>query len=126
MAIHPLKTTELIRDSYLRYLRTIKPFQDEELRNEFIRAISEQDMLVKGPIVQVALPYKKELAIKELVEEGVLSKRFEKLCSDALPYERQLYTHQVQAIRKAVNGRNLVVSTGTGSGKTEILYNPNP
>ena len=124
MAIHPLKTTELIRESYLRYLRTIKPFQDEELRNEFIHAISEQDMLVKGPIVQVALPYKKEMTIKELVKEGVLSKSFEKLCSHALPYERQLYTHQAQAIRKAVKGRNLVVSTGTGSGKTESFIIP--
>lgn len=124
MAIHPLITTERIRDAYLRYLQTIKPFQDDELRREFARAISEQDMLVKGPIIQVALPYSTEASLHELVNEGLLSPRFSKLCSAALPYERKLFNHQVRAIRKALEGRNLVVSTGTGSGKTETFLIP--
>jgi hypothetical protein len=124
MAIHPLITTKKIRDAYINYLKTIKPFQDEELRNEFAHAIEERDMLVKGPLVQIALPYKKDLSIHQLVDEGVLSNRFSKLCSDALGYDRQLYTHQVKAIRKAVQGQNLVVSTGTGSGKTEAFLIP--
>ncbi len=81
-------------------------------------------MLVKGPLLQIALPYLKDKSIQELVEEGVLSPRFEQLCSDALQYDRPLYAHQVNAIRKAVKGRNLVVSTGTGSGKTETFLIP--
>lgn len=125
MAIHPLITTKKIRDSYINYLKTIKPFQDEELRSEFSNAIEERDMLVKGPLVQIALPYKKGLTIHQLVDEGVLSPRFRNLCSEALPYDRPLYMHQVNAIRKAVRQMNLVVSTGTGSGKTEA-FNPNP
>lgn len=124
MSIHPLKTTELVRDAYLRYLKTIKPFQDEELRREFAQAISKQDMLVKGPLVQIALPYEKDISISDLVDEGVLSLLFRKLCTEALSYDRKLYKHQVTAIRKAVAGRNLVVSTGTGSGKTETFLIP--
>lgn len=124
MAIHPIITTQKIRDSYLDYLKTIKPFQDEELRREFANAIEERDMLVKGPLVQISLPYKKDLSIQDLVVEGVLSPRFKELCSDALSYDRPLYAHQVKAIRKAVKGLNLVVSTGTGSGKTEAFLIP--
>ncbi len=124
MAIHPILTTQKIRDSYLDYLKTIKPFQDEELRREFANAIEERDMLVKGPLVQIALPYKKDLSIQELVAEGVLSPKFKQLCSEALAYDRPLYTHQVNAIRKTVKGQNLVVSTGTGSGKTEAFLIP--
>lgn len=124
MAIHPLETTEKIRSTYINYLKTIKPFQDEGLRKEFAQAIEAQDMLVKGPLLQIALPYKKDLSIHALVDEGVLSPRFEQLCSDALQYDRPLYAHQVKAIRKAVKGRNLVVSTGTGSGKTETFLIP--
>ena len=124
MAIHPLITTQKIREAYINYLKTIKPFQDEELRKEFARAIEERDMLVKGPLIQIALPYKKDLTIHQLVDEGVLSTRFARLCSDALPYDRQLYAHQVKAIRKVVKGQNLVVSTGTGSGKTETFLIP--
>lgn len=124
MAIHPLETTEKIRTTYINYLQTIKPFQDAELGKEFSQAINAQDMLVKGPLLQVAMPYRKDKSIHDLVDEGVLSPRFEQLCSSALDYDRPLYAHQVKAIRKAVEGRNLVVSTGTGSGKTETFLIP--
>ena len=124
MAIHPILTTKNIRDSYINYLKTIKPFQDEDLRKEFAQAIEARDMLVKGPLVQIALPYKKDISIHQLVDEGVLSPRFARLCSNALSYDRLLYTHQVNAIRKAVKGQNIVVSTGTGSGKTEAFLIP--
>lgn len=124
MEINPLSTTTIVRSAYLRYLKTIKPFQDEELRREFARAIETPDMLIKGPLVQIALPYRKDRSIKDLVEENVLAKGFARLCSPALPYERLLYSHQVRAIRKAVQGRNLAVSTGTGSGKTEAFLIP--
>lgn len=124
MEINPLTTTEAVRSAYLRYLKTIKPFQDEELRQEFAQAIESPALLIKGPLVQIALPYRKDCSIKNLVEEGVLAPGFARLCSEALPYERLLYAHQVRAIRKAVKERNIVVSTGTGSGKTEAFLIP--
>ncbi len=124
MAIHPLKTTDHIRETYLRYLKTIKPFQDEGFRDAFAAAIEERNLLVKGPLVEIALPYKKDKSIKDLVQEGVLSSKFADLNSPDLPYDRALYAHQVKAIRKAVSGRNLVVATGTGSGKTETFLVP--
>lgn len=124
MAIHPIITTQAIQQAYINYLKTIKPFQDEDLRKEFARAIEERDMLVKGPLVQIALPYMRDVSIHQLVDEGVLSPRFSELCSEHLPYDRMLYAHQVKAIRKAVKGQHLVVSTGTGSGKTEAFLIP--
>jgi ATP-dependent helicase YprA (DUF1998 family) len=124
MAIHPLDTTEEIRLAYINYLKTIKPFQDDQLREEFANAIQEQDMLVKGPLIQIAPPYETNQSIHQLVDEGILSTHFEQLCSESLPFDRPLYTHQVQGIRKAVQNRNIVVSTGTGSGKTETFLIP--
>lgn len=44
--------------------------------------------------------------------------------ADNFDPDRPLYVHQVRAIRKAVAGRNYVVSTGTGSGKTECFLLP--
>lgn len=124
MPLHPLKTTRHVRDAYIRYLKTIKPFQSDWLRAEFARAIEEPNVLVKGPLIEIASPYEKGASIKTLVEGGVLSPRFRSLCSQHLPYERTLYRHQENAIRKAVSGRNLVVATGTGSGKTEAFLIP--
>ncbi|MFZ5818610.1 MAG: DEAD/DEAH box helicase [Chloroflexota bacterium] len=128
MSIHPIDTTQKVRDAYLRYLKTIKPFQDDKLRVEFAEAIEKPEMLVKGPLIEISQPYKFDddiKSIKDLVSRGVLSPLFANLCSEALPYERNLYSHQVRAIQKAVTGkRNLVVSTGTGSGKTEAFLIP--
>jgi ATP-dependent helicase YprA (DUF1998 family) len=125
MPLHPLKTTIHIRNNYIKYLKTIKPFQDEWLRKEFARAIKEPEMLVKGPLVEISPPFETEVGIRGLVEEGVLSPLFQQLCTlDHLPYERPLYQHQITAVRKLVSGRNVVVSTGTGSGKTETFLLP--
>ena len=37
---------------------------------------------------------------------------------------RPLYYHQEKAVKKVISGRNVVVSTGTGSGKTESFLIP--
>ena len=47
------------------------------------------------------------------------------MCSDTLPLRRPLYLHQEQGIVKTVrDGRNVVIATGTGSGKTETFLLP--
>ena len=125
MALHPLKTTDHLRNAYIRYLKTIKPFQDPFLRQQFAAAIEKEDFLVKGPLVEISLPFKTGSSIKDLVAEGILSKRFEQVCAaETMPYERGLYEHQEKAIRKLNGGRNVVVATGTGSGKTETFLIP--
>lgn len=125
MTLHPLNTTHDLQDAYYRYLQTIKPFQSDWLRDEFDRAIHAKNMLVKGPLIEISPPFVTDSSIGDLVQEGVLSRRFQRLCTeDHLPYQRKLYKHQVAAIRKVVAGRNLVVATGTGSGKTETFLIP--
>ena len=37
---------------------------------------------------------------------------------------RPLYTHQVASIERLQRGRNLIVASGTGSGKTECFLLP--
>lgn len=123
--LHPLDTTTLIRDSYIRYLRTIYPFQDQELRDQFKQALEQPDMVVKGPLVEASPPFKAGRSIGQLVTDGILHADFRRLCSIDLPLERPLYLHQDRAITKAVQGgRNLIVATGTGSGKTETFLIP--
>jgi len=124
MALHPLTNTRALRDSYIRYLKTIKPFQDEVLRREYAEALSKPGALMKGPIVEASPPFLPGASVAQLVAEGVLSHGFSRLCNPELPYERPLHRHQEIAIRKAVGGRNIVVATGTGSGKTETFLIP--
>ena len=54
-----------------------------------------------------------------------MSARFRDLKTDKLPLARPLYQHQRQAVEKVVElNRNIVVATGTGSGKTETFLVP--
>ena len=123
--LHPIQTTALIRESYLRYLRTAFPIQDDQFRAQFWDALSAPDLLVKGPLLEATPEFAKGCSLQELVHQGVLEPSFARLSSSAMPYERPLYLHQDQAIRKIAAGkRNVVVTTGTGSGKTEAFLIP--
>lgn len=123
--LHPLETTHQIREAYLRYLKTIYPFQEPTLLASFWRALETPELLVKGPLVEATPPFEDGRSIAQLVSEGILSKRFQSLCSEALPWNRALYRHQDQAICQVVQrDRNLIVATGTGSGKTESFLIP--
>jgi len=123
--IQPLEATDEIRHAYLRYLQSSYPFQRSDLREKFREEISAPNALVKGPLLESTPPFQTGRSIAGLVEEGVLHNLFSELCSKALPYERPLYIHQQEAVRKvAAEGRNLVVATGTGSGKTETFLLP--
>lgn len=124
-SLHPLQTTNLIRESYLRYLKTIYPFQDSDLRDQLWQALETPNLLVKGPLLEASPPFEVGRTIAQLIEDDVLHPDFRELCSDALPLERPLYLHQDQGIEKAVHlGRNVVIATGTGSGKTETFLIP--
>lgn len=122
--LHPLQTTDLIRSSYIRYLRTIYPFQDDDLRDQFWRALTTPALLVKGPLLEASPPFKTGRSIEELIRDGVLHPSFRALCSEALPLKRLLYLHQDQGIDRVCRGRNVIIATGTGSGKTETFLIP--
>jgi len=124
-ALHPLQTTDLIRDSYLRYLKTIYPFQDQRLRDQFCRALETPDLVVKGPLLEASPPFEIGRSIAQLIDAGILHPGFRELCSEALPLHRPLYLHQERGIEKVVRDRrNVIIATGTGSGKTEVFLIP--
>src|ERR1700680_583664 len=92
--LHPIETMKHIRQTYLRYLKTIYPLQDCELQSLFWEALEEEERLVKGPILEAAPPFASGRSIAQLVGEGVFHTLFQQLCSEALPWERPLYLHQ--------------------------------
>ncbi len=124
MRLHPLETANRIQQDYIRYLSTIYFFRNEDLRRQFGRALSAPDFLTRGPILEAAAPFRSGRTIEQLIRDGVLHPGFRALCSEALPLDRPLYLHQERAIEKVVGGRNVVIATGTGSGKTEAFLIP--
>lgn len=125
MSMNPIDATRDIRRSYLNYLATTFRFKDPVLQEQFVNALEEPGRFVKEPILEATPAFATGSSIAEMVREGVLSKRFLELDTECLPPERTLYIHQETAVRKLVQkGRNIVVATGTGSGKTEAFLIP--
>ncbi len=117
-------TAEHLSLTYRRYLRSLLPGRDPSLTRALRDAIDSSPMLTKGPVLEATPPYQTGASLRDLITEGVLPGGFARLGGPALPLDRPLYAHQEQAIRKATAGRNLVVATGTGSGKTESFLLP--
>lgn len=122
--LDPLQTAKQIEGSYKRYLKTLLAPRDEQLAKAFDAEIDASTMLTKGPILEMTPPYETGATCRQLIDQGVLHPSFAKLDSPAFSLDQPLYVHQESAIRKFVAGRNLVVSTGTGSGKTESFLIP--
>lgn len=119
---NPIRAARKLEESYREYIATTIHFANSDLQEQLERILHHPGYLAKGPFLESAPPYRKDKSIAELVEEGVLCRSMLDLGEGNRDYfdpTRPLYVHQVRAIRKAVDGRNYAVVTGTGSGKTE-------
>ena len=125
MALNPVVFTEKVVRSFLRYQLTAYPFADERLHTQMRRLLSleetRQSPLLKGPYVSLSRPFRQGASIADLVSEGV----FHPHMRQRIPAEiSHVYGHQEDAIRAARAGKTTLVSTGTGSGKTECFLYP--
>ncbi len=121
--LDPLAAGADIEAGYKRYLKTLLAPRDPALATAFDRAVDETSLLVKGPLLELTPPYAAGATLRSLIAEGVLHPGFSEF-AETIALDRPLYRHQETAVRKVIAGRNLVVSTGTGSGKTESFLLP--
>ena len=121
MAFSPITASTRIVGKYKRYLKTIFQISDKDYARQFDTELNHAGILSKGPYLDVVDSFKKGKSLNELMAEGTLPKSLKKL---GMPLDRPLYLHQEKAIRTGNAKRNFVVSTGTGSGKTESFLIP--
>ncbi len=121
--LNPVVFTERVVRDFLRYQLTTYPFADADLHAQLRQLLniseSRHSPLMQGPYVSLSRPFRQGPAVKQLVGEGVLHP----LLSTIVPFP-SVYGHQERAIRFIKQGRTTVISTGTGSGKTEAFLYP--
>ena len=122
--LDPLAASASIESTYKRYLKTLLTPREPALAAAFAAGVDETRALTHGPLLELTPPYSAGASLADLIGEGVLDRGFAALDSSSMPMRRPLYSHQESAIRKVVDGRNVVVTTGTGSGKTESFLIP--
>lgn len=121
--VDPLRLSEKVRLAYQRYLKTTFDVQDPEIRRLFVNELTGPDTdYMRGPFLEATPPFVTGKTLRKLVLDGTLSQAW--LATKSIPLDRALYHHQETAIRKIVSGRNVIVATGTGSGKTETFLYP--
>lgn len=125
MSLDPIAACSRLEASYSRYLRTTFRPKDPILESQFADLLNrEENRLGKGPILQAAAPYTKGKSINELITSGDLRSEIAAISEHGFPLARPLYAHQVTSILKANSAENLLIATGTGSGKTESFLLP--
>jgi len=125
MALNPIVFTEKVVRSFLRYQVTAYPFADERLDAQLRSLLSLDETrdspLLKGPYISLSRPFRKGAAVQDLLQEGLLHPHMAQRIPENITH---FYGHQEEAIRAIGEGRTTLISTGTGSGKTECFLYP--
>ncbi len=125
MALNPVVYTEKVVKSFLRYQLTAYPFADERLHRQMRQLLSldqtRESPLLKGPYISLSRSFRQGSAVQDLIAGGVLHPHLRQRIPDEII---QVYGHQEEAIRAICGGKTTLISTGTGSGKTECFLYP--
>ena len=134
MMFNPAKASEKIKDEYIDYISTSFSLSDNRYEELFRKSLNEVGIISKGPMIDIKDIFKSGHTINELIDSEILSPLFVDLEKNKphndpykvkLPLSRPLYVHQEKAIDViSTRKNNAVITTGTGSGKTECFLIP--
>lgn len=126
---NPAKASAKIKEDFITYLCTSYRTKDSEYNLQF-KALLEKE-ITKGPYVDINDVFDAGGSLRDLMKQGYLSPLFKDLEANKpaeavieAPLDRPLYKHQEEAIMATSAGKSVVVTTGTGSGKTECFLFP--
>lgn len=118
--LNPIERSKYIDQRYKEYLRSSFEFGKTNLQELFVQQL-ESEKLLKGPYVDMSFPFQRGHSLDYLIDKDIVCKSFRKL--NDINFARPLYSHQEESINLIKSGRSAIITTGTGSGKTEcFLY----
>ncbi|WP_280464250.1 DEAD/DEAH box helicase [Nocardia cyriacigeorgica] len=133
-AITPVTLANGLRETYLRYFDTAFWLNDDALMAERRELLGKQGALVGSVMIEPVIPYSDTARLDKVAETaGIPGSIARRVAAALFPYARPdeitLRDHQANSIIQHFLdgnsiGRNLVVTSGTGSGKTESFLLP--
>lgn len=128
----PLGAYETIRDDFLLYLKTAFSSRYPTFEEERAYLFKEPGALCQEPWIEPILNYVSsgkcigDLSLVDVpnlkTEASVID--FKKLAKCGLVGSFPLYDHQMKMLKCALEKKNCVITSGTGSGKTEAFLLP--
>ena len=133
---NPLQVYEEVRSTYLKYIDSAFWLRSNELMSERRSRLLASDLLFTDVLLEPVLPYDSYQSLMSIATEIGLVPEVAEVVGRALFGEYMkssdpvmLRKHQAEALRQSLQngrlpGRNVVVTSGTGSGKTEAFLLP--
>ncbi len=127
---NPIMIYETLRTLYLKYINSGMPFFYKQYSKEREALLLSDGTMSQPPIIEIVPKYDEICTLKQFCEAEGVSSEYDEFINCGLfdsngAYERKLYTHQYKAIKDAaLERKHIVVTTGTGSGKTECFLLP--
>lgn len=123
MSINPLVFANNVAEEFRRYLLSAFPMADPELAEQaraFLSSATPLDMpLIKGPYVTLSEAFAAGDPIADMASKGVLHP----VMPGLIGYFK-MYRHQQEVFEAVKANKHVLISTGTGSGKTEAFLYP--
>ena len=119
MTINPIAFAQDVNRQFLRYQLTAFPLSDPDMAEQAKTMLGGEDQgsqLVKGPFVSLSRSFKQGKVLNDLVKEGRLHPAVAGIAEHPV-----MFAHQQAAFDIIMKGSHCLVSTGTGSGKTEAF-----
>ena len=126
---NPVKIYKSLYNTYINYINSGLPFFRDEFNEERNELLKEPGTISQPPIIELVPKYQEKATLEEFCKNENVSLDINDFVKLGLfggkSSERRLYTHQYASLREAfVNRKHIVVTTGTGSGKTECFVLP--
>ena len=129
---NPITVYDRIRDGFLRYFDTAFWIRDESIMRERGRLLRDREVAFTDPLIEPILPYESTTPISEVLSQVGYGRAIGDEVARML-FGRDadfcLRSHQARSLRISLSAnsdqfRNVVVTSGTGSGKTECFLLP--
>jgi len=122
----PYRVFETLKDHYLMYIESRFALRHPQLRQERRNLLDQDERLYREPHIEFVPPYKS--SNKKLPQASVEIDRLPNELGDFAAHglfnsDYTLHQHQYDAIKSAQN-KHVVITAGTGSGKTEAFLIP--
>ncbi len=123
---NPFRIFDELREAYLRYLDSPFRLRYQRLLDERRDLLDADRQLYREPLFEPVPPYASSgLTLAQACARiGISQDVADFAASGLFPARRLLHGHQLEALEETRAGRAVVVTSGTGSGKTECFLIP--
>lgn len=129
----PIGSFEIIKENFIRYVETAFGTKFEGLEKERYALLNYDKVLYRKPWIEPLPDYissnkrVQDLTLDDLgnaLSEAEANTFKELVATGLFPSFAKLHSHQAEMLKETLKGNNCIITSGTGSGKTESFLLP--